>query len=172
MTNVKEKVQITALQLEDVSALAVLANNQKIWRNLTDLFPYPNSEKDARWFIENALTQTTHQYITAIRYEGIFCGVISCILLGDIYRKTAKMGYWIGEPFWGKGIATQAVTHMTKQAFQKLPIVRIQAGVFEHNEASMRVLEKNGYHKEGILKKVLFKEEQIWDEHLYAITQP
>ncbi|MEM9981568.1 MAG: GNAT family protein [Bacteroidota bacterium] len=172
MTNVKEKVQITALQPEDVSALAILANNQKIWRNLTDLFPYPYSEKDAQWFIENALTQTAHQYMTASRYEGTFCGVISCILLGDIYRKTAKMGYWLGEPFWGKGIATQAVAQMTQRAFQKLPIVRIQAGVFEHNEASMRVLEKNGYHKEGILKKVLFKEEQIWDEHLYAITQP
>jgi len=78
------------------------------------------------------------------------------------------LGYWLGEPYWNKGIATTAVNIITDFAFGELAFKRIYAGVFEYNLASMKVLEKNGFVKEGICRKAVLKNDKFWDEHLYA----
>ncbi len=59
---------------------------------------------------------------------------------------------------------------LTAYGFEQLKLARIHAGIFEYNPASMRVLEKNGYVKEGVFRKSIFKNEKLWDEHRYAIT--
>ncbi|MGB5228245.1 MAG: GNAT family protein, partial [Eudoraea sp.] len=82
-------------------------------------------------------------------------------------RKSAEIGYWIGEPYWGKGIATKAIKLITKYGFEDLKLVRIYAGVFEFNMVSMKVLENNGYKKEGVFKKAVFKNSNFFDEHRY-----
>ena len=71
----------------------------------------------------------------------------------DIYARTAEIGYYVGEPYWGQGIASEAIGKMVQYGFEVLDIIRIYAGVFEHNKASMRVLEKNGFVFEGISRK-------------------
>ena len=107
----------------------------------------------------------------AIDYEGQFCGVIGLTRQTDVYKKTAEIGYWIGEPFWNKGIATKSVKLMTSYGLQSLDFIRIHTGVFEYNIGSMRVLEKNGYTKDGVFKKSIFKNGKIWDEHRYSIIK-
>ena len=97
-----------------------------------------------------------------------FCGIIGLIIQEDVYAKTAEIGYWLGEQFWGKGIMTKAVELMTEYGFGKLKLVRIYTGIFEYNITSMKVLEKNGYVKEGIFKKAIYKNRKTWDEHRYC----
>lgn len=155
---------------DDQTSLADLANNKKIWDNMRDYLPHPYTGHDAETFI--ALTQSEKIPMSfAIEYKGQFCGVVGLVGQSDVYKKTAEIGYWIGEPFWSKGIATTAVKLITEYGLQSLGFVRIHAGIFEYNTGSMRVLEKNGYAKDGIFKKSIFKNETICDEHRFSIVR-
>jgi RimJ/RimL family protein N-acetyltransferase len=89
----------------------------------------------------------------------------------DVYRKSAEIGYWLGEPFWGKGIATLAVRALTSYAFSRLDLLRIYASVFAWNPASARVLEKAGYHIEGKMRDAVYKNGKVTDQLLYGITR-
>ncbi len=167
----QQKVTIRKLQSSDRLLLAQLANNKNIWNNLRDYIPHPYSENDAEFFINLTKKQNPPQSF-GIVYKKELCGVISLLIQEDVYKTSAEIGYWIGEPYWIKGIATEAVKEITHYGFENLDIIRIYTGVFEHNIGSMKVLEKNGYHKEGIFKKAVIENGKILDEHRYCILKP
>ncbi len=151
----------------DAPALAQLANNKKVWDNVRDRLPHPYGLDDAFDFIR--LTQKEHPRVTfAIAYEGQLCGVTGLVPQSDVYKKTAEIGYWLGEPYWNKGIATRAVKLLTDYGFNQLEFVRIYAGIFEYNTASMKVLTKNRYSEDGIFKNAIFKNGKIFDEHRFS----
>lgn len=162
----EEKIKIRHLTLSDKVELAKLANNKKIWDNLRDYIPFPYTENDAEFFI-NLTKEENPKQTFGIEYEGKLAGVIGLVMQEDVYQKSAEIGYWIGEPFWGNGIATSAVELITKYGFDTLDLNRIFTGVFEFNIASMRVLEKNGYKKEGIFKNAILKNDNVCDEHRF-----
>lgn len=152
-------------QTGDEASLAALANNHKIWINLKDVFPHPYTLADAHDWVKFAHNQAENY---AIEYEGKAVGGIGLLFKDDIYRKNAEIGYWLGEPYWGLGIISEAIKQVVNHAFAQYEINRIYAGVFEYNPASMRVLEKAGFEKEAILKKSLVKEGKLYDEHIYV----
>lgn len=154
---------------KDTNILAALANNKNVSSYLRDYFPFPYNVKDAETFINQSKLQNPVTTF-AIEFVGKFCGIIGLVKQHDVYRKSAEIGYWLGEPYWNKGIITIAVKLITGYGLNQLELIRIFASVFENNTASMRALERNGYRKEGILKKAILKNEQVWDEHRYAIT--
>jgi RimJ/RimL family protein N-acetyltransferase len=162
-----EKIILRPLNDNDSPELARLANNKKIWDNLRDFIPFPYTIEDAIFFI-NMVKEEKPVMTFAIEFEEQLCGVISLVGQKDVYRKTAEIGYWIGEPFWNKGIATIAVKLITKYGFDQLDSVRIHTGVFECNTGSMKVLEKNGYKNEGIFEKAILKNGRIWNEHRFS----
>jgi len=164
------KIILRPLQLSDKQELAKQANNKKIWDNLKDVMPHPYAEKDAVDFI-NLMSSENPPLTFCITYEGEFVGVIGLIRQKDIYRYTAELGYWVGEEYWGKSIATIAIKLITDYGFRDLQLARIFAGVYDFNIASMRVLEKNGYVKESIGRKAVFKNGVFRDEHRYVIIQ-
>jgi RimJ/RimL family protein N-acetyltransferase len=98
-------------------------------------------------------------------------GGIGFKLFQGVHRQTAEVGYWLGEPFWGKGIMTTTVRAMTEYIFSTYDLVRIQAGVFESNPASARVLEKAGYQYEGRLRKHVSKADTLQDLLLFALLR-
>ena len=161
---------IRSYEEDDVSAIVKYANNQKIWRNLTDRFPHPYTEDDGRAWIQFVREQETETYF-AIATEEELIGGIGFELRAGIHRKTARLGYWLGEPYWGKGIVTEAVRAMTEHAFTNHDLIRIYAYVFETNLASVRVLEKAGYMFEARLRKDVFKDNKIQDVMIYAILK-
>ena len=81
---------------------------------------------------------------------------------------SAEIGYWLGETFWGCGIATEALNAMSEWAFRELHLVRLYAKVFARNQASARVLEKAGYVFEGRLLAHYFRDGEYIDGLLYA----
>jgi len=166
-----DKIILRRLDDSDRSALAQLANNKKIWDNLRDVMPYPYTEDDALFFIHLA-KQEEPSLTFAIEYNGELCGVIGLVPQQDVYKKTAEIGYWIGEPFWNKGIATKAVNLLTNYGFDKLGLVRIHTGVFDYNIGSMKVLEKCGYKKDGVFEKAIIKNGNIYDEHRFSKINP
>ena len=162
----EESITLRPLALSDKSALAQLANNKKIWDNVRDYLPHPYGETDAEEFINLTLNEDPKQTF-AIEFRGALAGVVGLVVQTDVYRKSAEIGYWIGEPFWNKGIATKAVGLITQYGFENLGLNRIYAGIFEYNKASMVVLEKNGFKQEGISKSAVLKNGKVWDEYRY-----
>ena len=159
-------LELRPLRPDDAPALAVLANNRKIWDRVRDYFPFPSRETDAREFIA-ASRESEPPLSLAIECQGQFCGVIGLMPQTDVNRKTAEIGYWLGEPFWHRGLATEAVRQMCAYGFAR-GFARLHAAVFAFNEPSMRVLEKNGFVKEGVFRKAVFKNGRFFDEHWYA----
>ncbi len=164
-------VQIRNLEKEDARRLALYANNKKIWDNVRDYFPYPYRLEHAQEFIEMANAHETNKIFAIAIEEGII-GVVSIQPFTDIYRYTAELGYWIGEPFWGKGYTSTAVNWITKFTWEHTEIIRIEAGVFPFNHGSIKVLEKCGYTREGIKKNFICKNDVIYDEHIYVMLKP
>ena len=163
-------VSIRPLKKNDAEQLAILANNMNIWNNVRDYFPHPYSIKDAEFFI-NLTSEENPKLTFGIDYNNCLCGVVGLVKQNDIYKHSAELGYWLGEPFWGKGIATEAVKLISKYGFNELKFQRLFSGIFEYNKSSMRVLEKCGFQLEGISKKGLIKNQKIWDEYRYALLK-
>jgi len=162
--------QIRSLQLSDAAALAKYGNNRAIWRNLWDRHPYPYGIEDAEEWIQFAIGQEP-ETILAIASGEEAIGCIGMLPQDDVARLSAEVGYWLGEPFWNRGIATGALRALTEYAFTELGLVRLYATVMEWNPASARVLEKAGYQYEGLLRKSVIKDGEILDQWLYAIVR-
>lgn len=165
-----KNIRLRSFHYKDAERLAGLANNWNIWLNVRDIFPHPYTVSDAEQFIDSA-TQQDPQTTFAIEYDFKFTGAIGLVLQEDVYRFSAELGYWIGEPFWNKGIASCALQLMKTYAFKKMNLEKLFAGVFEGNEASKRVLEKCGFQLEGIARKAVFKNGSLIDEYRYGIVK-
>jgi len=161
---------IRSYEKSDKDTLVKYANNYNVSKNLRDSFPYPYTEKDANRWIGLVFGQTPELNF-AIADKNELIGAIGIMLQPDVYRFSAEIGYWLAEPFWGKGIATQAVKKMTEFAFNHFNFNRLFAGVFEGNESSLRVLEKAGYKLEGKSRKSVYKENKFRDQLMYSILK-
>lgn len=152
---------------QDRDALVQHANNFKIWLNLRDRFPHPYTVKSAYQWLKLA-TDELKQYNFAIEVDGAAIGSIGVIPQEDISRMSAEIGYWLGEEYWGRGIATAALKAMTEYAFVQFNLCRVYAIVLVDNIGSIRVLEKAGYQLEGRMRRSAIKNGKILDEYLYA----
>ena len=167
-----ERCELRPLQPDDAQSLAQMANDITVWRNLRDLFPHPYTLEHARVFIAHTLSQepTPHR---AIVVEGLAVGTLGLKLGADVERISAELGYWLGAPYRGRGIMTEAIRAFTDEAFDTFSLSRIFALPFAHNVASCRALEKAGYALEGILRRSCIKEGVIQDQRQYArIREP
>ena len=154
----------------DEISLQKNANNPNVSQFLMDRFPSPYTMEAATIWV-NSLLEQDPLINFAITINDEVIGGIGLELRQDVYRNTALIGYWLSEELWGKGIITEAVKLVTQYAFEHLDLIRLQAGVLEKNPASMRVLEKAGYVKEGVLRNAIIKRGEIMDEHVYAILK-
>jgi RimJ/RimL family protein N-acetyltransferase len=152
---------------DDAAVIVKYANNTRIASHLRDAFPSPYTKEDADRFVAFATGPGRHLYF-AIDIGGEAIGGIGISPLEDVKRRTAEIGYWLAEPFWGRGIATGAVRALVPVAFETTGIVRLEAGIFSDNPASMRVLEKCGFLREAVHKKAITKNGRLLDEVMYV----
>lgn len=152
---------------DDKESLLRHADNRNVWRNLSHRFPHPYTGADAEaWFaFLDGNDPRTHW---AIEVEGAAVGGIGVIIGEGIYAQSGHFGYWLGQSCWGRSIATAAAGVMAEYIFSNFDLVRLEAPVFQWNPASMRVLEKCGFTREGILRKAALKDGQQVDCVLYA----
>ena len=168
--NIARKVTLRKFMKDDALTVSRLCNNIKIWNNVKDIFPHPYGMHDAEIFIDNCLRETPITTF-AILVDSKLVGTVGLQLQKDIYKLSAELGYWIGEPYWGMGIATEAVKQITDYGINMLGLIRIYSGVFDFNDASKKVLEKAGYTLECIAKKAIIKNGKVCDGHRYAYVK-
>jgi RimJ/RimL family protein N-acetyltransferase len=154
----------------DRDAIVKHANNRNVWINLRDRFPHPYTVNDARRWLEMVVDQKPEtNFAIAVADEAV--GGIGFTVQHDVARRSAEIGYWLGEEFWGRGIATEALVAVTDHAFSNYDVCRLYAHVFDWNRGSARVLEKAGYVFEGRLKKSVTKDRQTIDQLMYAMIR-
>jgi ribosomal-protein-alanine N-acetyltransferase len=163
-------LKIRAWAIKDLGNLVRHANNWNVAKNMTDKFPFPYSESNARSFIAFA-TQGDPLHIFAIEVDEQAVGGIGIHPQDDIHRRNAELGYWLAEPYWGQGIISAAIRQAVDFAFRTYDIDRVFARPFSINVGSQRVLEKNGFTLEGKFEKVLVKDGELLDELIYAIRR-
>jgi len=162
-----QKINIRNWQISDAQALAAVANNRNVWNTIRNEFPSPYTVMDALAWIKHANEEKPVANF-AIEIGNIVAGNISCTRHKDVYVKTVELGYFIGESYWGKGIATAAVALMLEAIKKNKEIVRIEAKIFGGNGASARVLEKNNFVLEGTRKNAIYKNGVIADEQVWV----
>ena len=154
----------------DMKFLLKYADNPRIAMNLTDMFPHPYTKLSGKRFLKMARSADPVR-IFAIEINGEAVGSIGLFPLSDIRRNNAEIGYWLAEPFWGKGVMTEAVKQMVEYGFKTFDINRIYAGTFGRNIGSQRVLEKAGFTLEARFEKTYVKNGELEDEVVYAIRR-
>lgn len=164
--------QLKKWQSADAQDVFKYANNKKIADNLRNGFPYPYTLKDAENYVNGCCqNDEKKQCCRAIVIHDEVAGSIGIFLKDDIYCKSAEIGYWLAEPYWGNGIMSAAIKQLCEIAFEQYDIVRIFAEPFEYNTGSRRALEKAGFVLEGIMKKSVFKNNCYFDSCIYALVK-
>ena len=156
-------------RLSDVSSLVRHADNLNVARHLRDRFPHPYTPADARRFLDAiAIARPITTFAIDVADEAI--GGIGFSPGADVERFSAEIGYWIAEPFWGRGIAADALRLVSEYAFATCNVLRLFALPFADNTRSIRVLEKAGYTCEGIMRASSVKFGEPRDQALYALV--
>lgn len=166
------EIAIRSWRISDAENLAAAINNKKVQNNLRDGLPYPYTVEDAEKFIITTLAaDEDSQYAWAITVDGKPIGSVGIFRKDNIHSRTAEIGYYIAEPYWGKGIVSDAVRQACDYVFEHTDIIRIFAEPFSFNTASCRVLEKAGFVFEGTLRKNAVKNGVVLDMQMYALIR-
>jgi [ribosomal protein S5]-alanine N-acetyltransferase len=154
---------------EDVPLLQRYLNDPITTRYLTSAIAQPYTQADAEYWVYHLSRSMGAQ---AIQWQGQFVGDIGAFCGNFEKAYSAEMGFWLGREFWGRGIATRALTIVTQQLFTQTKIVRASAQVFIGNNASCRVLQKCGYTQEAHLRLAAYKNGHHHDVLLYTQLKP
>jgi [ribosomal protein S5]-alanine N-acetyltransferase len=152
---------------DDADSITELLNDRDVWLNLSDRVPFPYLRSHADEFIANTGAKSPAENF-AIEVDGRAVGSIGIMLGTGIARVSGEIGYWLGKPYWGRGIATAALKGMTPYAAKTFELTRVFALIFTRNAASARILEKAGYVREGHTRRSVIKDGVVEDEYLYA----
>ena len=165
-------INIRKWRISDAADLALAVSNKKVQDNLRDGLPYPYTEQDGAEYIQAMLSaDKNNTFAFAVTADDKAIGSISVFRQENIHRRTAELGYYIAEEYWGKGIMTVAIKQICDHVFQNSDIIRIFAEPFAENKASCRVLEKAGFQLEGILKSAAIKNGKIIDMKMYSLIK-
>jgi 8-oxo-dGTP diphosphatase len=147
-----ERLRLRALRPEDAASIAILVNDWEVVRYTTSI-PYPYDVDMARIFVASqterwAAWQPGGPLVEEIAFalerksDRAFIG---CIGLQPGETHGLEFGYWIGRTYWNRGYASEAVGALARFAFERLGVEEIWAAAVPVNDASHRVLEKNGF---------------------------
>jgi len=150
----------------DLDSLVANANDAEVSRGLRDRFAYPYTIDDARAWLARAPDAADRAW--AIEIDGAAAGGIGVHLGADVHRHSAELGYWLGRRHWGRGLMTAIVRAFAGPAMDAFALYRLHATVYANNPASMRVLEKAGFEREGVLRAAVVKRGELLDAVVYA----
>jgi RimJ/RimL family protein N-acetyltransferase len=152
----------------DAEAFLRLAADREIWLNLRERFPHPLTLPAAELWLADHIAARPPVTAFAVVAAGELAGGVNLRRREEPHAICADLTFWVGRPFWGRGIATGAVQAATAYAFDTLGLERVQAFVYDWNAASSRVLEHAGFTFEGRLRRYVLKDGRSADALLYA----
>ncbi len=163
------KIELKTLDEIDPYQLAHQANNPHIGQYLRNSFPYPYTLDHAMKFISFSLQHQSLDFAIVVDNQCVGC--VGVTFHKDIYLKNCEIGYWLGYDYWNLGIMNKVIAMLCPYLFENFTITKICAEVFAENQASAHILEKNGFEKEGYLKKHVYKNGKYYDLILYGLRK-
>lgn len=164
--------EIRKWRLSDAGDLAAALSNPRVLNNLRDGLPYPYTAGDGEAYIRAMLSADENDtFAFAITVDDRCVGSIGAFRQGNIHGRTAELGYYLAEEYWGQGLMTQAIRLLCRWVFANTDILRIYAEPFSYNTGSCRALEKAGFQYEGLMKNNAVKNGKLLDMKLYALTR-
>ncbi len=160
-------LRLRAWRGDDLDALVRHANDPRIAPGLSDRFPSPYTRADGEAFLAGAVVDLSDP-VFAIEVEGEACGCIGARPFAGERAVGAEFGYWLGHAHWGRGLMTRVVAAFVPWVMDALALERLQATVVDFNQGSARVLAKNGFVEEGVLRRAVRKQDRIHDLRLFA----
>jgi RimJ/RimL family protein N-acetyltransferase len=158
-------VVLRDFKANDTERLVTVLNDESVTQYLSTKIPTPYSEDDARWWIVEG---SNNPLVKAICFNGVLVGCIG-VNRGEFeYQRSGEIGYWLAKEYWRQGITSVAIQQMTELVFANTDIIRIFASVFSGNTTSIQLLLKSGFKQEAILKNAIFKNDQFYDNHIFA----
>ncbi|MBU8976786.1 MULTISPECIES: GNAT family protein [unclassified Lysobacter] len=158
---------LRAWHRDDLDALLRHADDARVVRGLSSRFPHPYTRQDGERFLAGDVVDLSDP-VFAIEVDGEACGGIGA-RPGDAERgHAAELGYWLGHARWGRGLMTRVVALYVPWLMRTLSLYRVQATVLPSNEASARVLLKNGFAEEGLARCALLKNGEPHDMRVFA----
>lgn len=168
----ERKFALRPWRMEDAAALPALAGDLEVARWLRDVFPHPYTRSDAEDFLRLCCGADEDQALyRAVTVDGQVAGSMALTRGRDVYQKSAELGYWLGRPFWGRGLGTWAAEAICREGFRRWDIVRVYAGPYADNLASRRLLEKTGFRLEGVLRHSVWKLGELKDSCVYGLLR-
>ena len=165
--SIGDKLVLRGFLYGDAPGLARNGNNAEIARNQRDSYPYPYTLEYARNWIQYVKSHYSDcRFVIAQDQEAI--GEIGFVIQSDVHCQSAEVAYWLGEDYWGQGIATRALEYVTQYAFKEKGLKRLYADIIEYNTGSQRVLQKCGYQLDGIMRKNVYKDKKFYDQLVFS----
>jgi ribosomal-protein-alanine N-acetyltransferase len=179
-----KKSTVRRYKLTDAQSSSKAANNANVSKFMRNVFPFPYTVADAETWISmcNAKSDVPNYHFAITNpTTGDVIGGIGCTPEKDVQCRSAELGYWISEDYWGKGVMSEVVPAFMEWIFQEvkvrdkdeneLGLTRVWASVVDQNEGSMKVLTKAGFLYEGRMRASVWKYGVVMDQHLYAMTR-
>lgn len=167
-----ERLLLGQLKAADIPAIVKHASNKKI-SDFTLNLPFPYAEKDAIYWINLAnqgfKNGTNIIFGIKLKTDDQFIGGIELNIERRFNR--AEIGYWIAEPFWRKGYATEAIKSIMKYGFEHLDLNKFTSSYLAKNPVSGKVMENSGMTKEGELKEHILKKSEYHDLIVFGLTK-
>ena len=167
---IDDRIRLRRWQMADLDALVHHADDEQVSRGTSDRFPFPYTPADGEAFLSGRVIDLSGP-VFAIEIDGEASGGIGARRLEGERAIGAEIGYWLGRAHWGRGVMTRVVSVFAPWSIEALGISRLQATVLGFNLGSARVLEKNGFVEEGVLRRAVRKRGQIHDLRVFGRTQ-
>lgn len=174
-----ERLLVRRWQAGDEKYLSGVANHVEIFKNLRDRFPSPYTQKDAEEFIARRCdpkfhtVYPTHAAVLVKSADGsdpVLIGGVGAMQGDDVEYRSWELGYWFDPKAWGKGYGTELAKGFVPWLFETWPrLNRVYTTVFVSNPASVKVMEKSGFVKEGVMRGVYEKCGALVDAILYSV---
>jgi len=166
------RLRLRAFVPADEPHLVALAGNYEVARNTLNI-PHPYGLEDARRWVqltqENYAQRTGYAFAIELRATAELIGGIGLTVAPRFDR--AEAGYWLGQPYWGQGLASEALGALLRFGFETLGLNKIYATHIAENPASGRVMLKNGMRKEGELAQHTKRDGLYHDLWQYRLTR-
>ena len=164
-----ERLILRQFELTDAPAVQRLAGDREVALNTLSIpHPYPDGAAE-EWIRTHVADAGLVNFAIVRRSDSALIGSIGLILKRE--HDKAEIGYWIGKPYWNHGYASEAADRVIEYGFAELGLEKIYAAHFSRNDASGRVMQKNGMVHEGRLRRDMKKWDEYVDVEMYSILR-
>jgi len=171
---IDDEIHLSPFTQHDIPSVVEFLNDGDVYENLLSV-PHPYEEKHAvEWMEKNRNIEEEHgrPISWAIRNSrGTVTGGVGLKIRDLEMFHRVEIGYWMAKPFWGQGIMTRVVGGFCRYLFETDRLRKITAHVFRSNAASVCVLRKNGFQREGLLRQHFFKNDQYIDAYVFGLLK-